>query len=89
LEICLFTVKDTYSVKDLQREIATAIRTAESGTTVTVTRNGRPVAAVISTARLGSMLETMELLADKKFMRQLKLYRAGKLKLLPANSLPD
>ena len=60
-------MKDTYSVKDLQRETAAAIRTAESGTLVTVTRHDRPVVHVISAARLGGLLESMELLADDKF----------------------
>lgn len=82
-------VKNTYSVKDLQRETAAAIRTAEGGTLVTVTRHDRPVVHVISAARLGGILETMELLSDGDFTRQVKLLRAGKLKFRPASSLAD
>ena len=82
-------MKDTYSVKELQRETATAIRTAESGTLVTVTRHDRPVVHVISSARLGGLLETLELLADGDFTRQLKRLRAGKIKFHPAASLAD
>ena len=78
-------MKDTYSVKDLQRETAAAIRTAESGTLVTVTRHDRPVVHVISAARLGGLLESMELLADDKFKR----LRAGKVKFQPATTLAD
>lgn len=88
-KIHLFNMKDTYSVKDLQRDTAAAIRTAEAGTLVTVTRHDRPVVHVISAARLGGLLETMELLADSDFTRQLKLLRAGKLKFHPATSLVD
>ena len=82
-------MKDTYSVKDLQRETAAAIRTAEAGALVTITRHDRPVVHVISAARLGAILETMELLADEDFTRQLKLLRAGQLKFRPASSLAD
>ena len=82
-------MKDTYSVKDLQRETAAAIRTAESGTLVTVTRHDRPVVHVISAARLGGLLESMELLADDKFKAQLKRLRAGKVKFQPATALAD
>ena len=82
-------MKDTYSIKDLQRETAAAIHAAESGTLVTVTRHDRPVAHVISAARLGAILETMELLADANFTRQYRLLRAGKLKFHPASSLAD
>lgn len=82
-------MKDTYSVKDLQRETAAAIRTAEAGTLVTVTRHDRPVVHVISAARLGGLLESMELLADDKFKTQLKRLRAGKVKFRPATALAD
>jgi antitoxin YefM len=82
-------MKDTYSIKDLQRQTASAIDAAESGTLVTVTRHDRPVAHVISAARLGGMLETMELLADENFIRQFRQLRDGKLKLYPASSLAD
>jgi antitoxin YefM len=82
-------MKDTYSIKDLQRETAAAIHAAEGGALVTVTRHDRPVAHVISAERLGGMLETMELLADADFTRQFRLLRAGKLKFHPASSLAD
>jgi prevent-host-death family protein len=82
-------MKDTYSVKELQRETASAIRAAEGGALVTVTRHDRPVAHVISADRLGGLLETMELLADTGFVRQLKLLRKGKLRFHPASSLAD
>ncbi len=89
IKIHLFTMKDTYSIKDLQRETAAAIHAAESGTLVTVTRHDRPVVHVISAARLGGILETLELLADADFTRQFRLLRAGKLKFHPASSLAD
>lgn len=82
-------MKDTYSVRELQRDTAAAVRAAESGALVTITRHERPVVHVISAGRLGGMIETMELLADPKFMAQLKKLRAGKLKFYPASTLAD
>lgn len=82
-------MKDTYSIKDLQRDTAAAVRAAEGGTLVTVTRFDRPVAHVISAARLGGILETMELLADANFAQQFRLLRAGKLKFHPTSDLAD
>lgn len=84
-----FSVKNTYSVKELQRETAAAIRAAEEGALVTVTRHDRPVVHVISAERLGGLLETMELLADAGFARQFKLLSQGKLKFHPVSSLAD
>ena len=80
-------MKDTYSVREFRQGTAAAIRTAEMGTLVTITRRDRPVAHVISSARLGRMLETMELLADPDFVRQLRRYRSGKLRFYSADSL--
>jgi prevent-host-death family protein len=89
IERHLYSVKDTYSIKDLQRETAAIVRAAEGGRLLTVTRHDRPVVHVISAARLGGILETMELLADADFTRQFRLLRAGKLKFRPASSLAD
>lgn len=82
-------MKDTYSVKELQRATAAAIHAAEEGALVTVTRHDRPVAHVISADRLGGLLEAMELLADAQFARQFKLLGQGKLKFRPASALAD
>jgi prevent-host-death family protein len=82
-------MKSTYSIKELQRQTAMAVRTAEHGGLVTITRHDQPVVHVISKARLGGILETMELLADADFMHHFKLLRAGKQKFNPASSLAD
>ena len=82
-------MKDTYSVEELQRETAKAVRAAESGTLVTITRRSAPVAHVISADRLGAIFETMELLADPKFMAQYRKLKAGKMKFYPASTLAD
>jgi prevent-host-death family protein len=80
-------VKDTYSIRELQRETAAVVREAEEGALVTVTRHDRPVVHVISAQRLGAILETMELLADPRFMSQLRRLQERKLKFHPASSL--
>ena len=80
-------MKDTYSVKELQRETAAAVRAAETGALVTITRHDRPVVHVISAARLGGILESMELLADPAFAAQHRKLKAGKLKFYPLSSV--
>ena len=82
-------MKETYSVKELQRDTASAVNTAESGALVTITRHDRAVAHVISASRLAGILETMELLAEPAFIAQLKRLRSGQLKFRPASSLAD
>jgi len=85
----LLAMKNFYSVKTLQRGAASAIRAAEAGALVTVTRNDRPVAHIISTAFLRGVMESIELLADGNFTRQRALLRAGKLTFHPASTLAD
>ena len=80
-------MKKTYSIKELQRDTAGAVRAAESGRLVTITRHDEPVVHVISSARLGALLETMELVADPAFMTALRQERAGKGKFHPASGL--
>lgn len=80
-------MKDTYSVRELQRDTARAIDTAAGGALVTITRHDRAVVHLISRERLGGILETMELLADPQFMAQLKRLRSGKVKWYPLSSV--
>ena len=85
----IFVVKDTYSIRELQRDTAGAVRVAEEGALVTVTRNDRAVAHVISSERLESLLETMEFLGDQAFGRELRKLQRGKLKFHPVDDLAD
>jgi prevent-host-death family protein len=82
-------MKNTYTVKEFQRETADVVNVAESGILVTITRRGRPVAHVISDERLGGMLETMEILADPGFMSELRKLRVDGRAFYPASSLAD
>ena len=83
----LFGVKSTYTIKELQRETAAAVRAAEKGSLVTITRHDRPVVHVISDERLGALLETMELLTDPDFVTAWQQEKAGQGKYYPASSL--
>ena len=85
----LFGVKSTYTIKELQRETAAAVRAAERGGLVTITRHDRPVVHVISDDRLGAILETMELLADGDFVSAWQQEKAGTGKYYPASRLAD
>ena len=85
----IYPMKDTYSIRELQRDTAGAVREAEAGVLVTVTRNDHPVAHVISTERLGALLETMEFLADPAFAHELRKLLTRKQKFYPVSSLAD
>jgi len=86
---CIYIVKDTYSIRELQRDTAGAVREAEAGALVTITRNDHPVVHVISAERLGALLETMELVSDPAFARELRKLLGGRQKFYPVSSLAD
>ena len=83
----LFRVKKTYTVRELQRDTAGVVRSAESGALVTVTRHERPVVHLISDERLGALLETLELAGNPEFTRAVAKLQAGRLKFRAASTL--
>ena len=73
----LFGVKTTYTVRELQRDTAGVVRSAESGALVTVTRHERPVVHLISDERIGALLETLELAGNPEFVQAVAKLKAG------------
>jgi antitoxin YefM len=76
-------------MKEAQRGIAAMVRAAERGQLATITRHQKPVAYVLSPARLNELLETMEILADPKAMRAIRDAEAGRGKVYSAKDLPE
>ncbi len=88
-EVITFGMEDTYTIKTLQRGTAAAVERAASGRLVTITRHDRPVAVMLSHARLSALVETMEILSDPKAMKALRAAKAGKVRYTPLSKLPD
>ena len=82
-------VKNTYTIKEAQREITRVVRSAERGHLATITRHQKPVAYVISPQRLSELLETMELLADPLAMRSIRDAEGGRGKVYDAKDLTE
>ena len=82
-------MNNTYTIKEAQRNVAGMVRSAESGRLATITRHQKPVAYVISPARFGELLETMEILADPKAMLAIRNAEAGRGKMFDAKDLPE
>ena len=82
-------MENTYTIKTLQRDAPGAVRRAAAGSLVTITRHDQPVAVMMSHARLGALVETMEILADPKAMKALRDARTGRARYTPLEKLPD
>ena len=60
-------------VTKVKRELLDIIKAMEQeSATITVTRNGEPVGVIMTPDRYEALLETIEILSDKKALRALK-----------------
>jgi prevent-host-death family protein len=71
-------------VTRVKRELLDILRAMEEEyATITVTRNGEPVGVIMTPDRYESLLETIEILSDKKVLRSLqssqKDFKSGKI----------
>lgn len=85
----ILIVKSTYSITAAQAKFPAVVRSAQSGRVVGVTKHNETVAFVISRERFEGLLETLELLANPKFLQAFKAEKAGKGKYHPVSSLAD
>ena len=63
------------------------MRLAEKQGAVTVCRNGRNVAFLVSRDRMEAIVETLEIMANPKAMQAIRDYESGKVKMLPVSVL--
>jgi len=68
---------DSYTIKTAQQKFSAVVDEAADHP-VTITKQGRAVAVLISMERMEAIAETMELLADPKAMSAIRKHRSGK-----------
>ena len=69
------------TITELQAKADRIVRRAEKNGSVSVARRGRTVAFLVSRERMEAILETMEIMSDRKAMKAIRDYEAGKLPL--------
>lgn len=67
---------DTYSIKSAQQKFSTLVEEAADHP-VTITKQGRAVAVLVSMERMEAIAETMELLADPKAIAAIRKHQEG------------
>jgi prevent-host-death family protein len=80
-------MNSTVSISELQDQASRVVKRAERNGSVAVCRHGRTVAFVVSSERMEAILETLEIMADKRGMKSIRDYESGKIKPKPFN--PD
>lgn len=72
-------MSDSYTIKTAQQRFSAVVQEAADHP-VTITKQGRAVAVLISMERMEAIAETMEVLADPKAMAAIRKHREGRAK---------
>jgi len=67
---------DTYTIKNAQQKFSALVKVVEEHP-VTITKQGKAVAVLVSIDRMEAIAETMEILADSKAMEAIRKHRKG------------
>jgi len=68
---------DTYTIKTAQQKFSAVVREAVDHP-VTITKQGKAVAIMMSIDRMEAIAETMEVLADPKAIAAIRAHREGR-----------
>lgn len=79
---------DTYTIKTAQQRFSAVVQESADHP-VTITKQGKAVAVLMSMERLEAIAETMEILADPKTMSAIRKHREGRAVYHPAAVLDD
>lgn len=79
---------DSYTIKTAQQHFSSVVQEAADHP-VTITKQGRAVAVMISIERMEAIAETMEILADPKAMSAIRRHREGKATYHPVSALEE
>jgi prevent-host-death family protein len=74
-------MESTVTIPELQANASQVVRRAQKNGAVPVARRGRTVAFLVSRERMEAILETIEVRSDRKAMKAIRNYEAGKLVL--------
>jgi hypothetical protein len=79
---------DSYTIKTAQQHFSSVVREAADHP-VTITKQGKAVAVMMSIERMEAIAETMEVLADPKAMSAIRRHREGKSTYHPVSALEE
>ncbi|MGA1129974.1 MAG: type II toxin-antitoxin system Phd/YefM family antitoxin [Chthoniobacterales bacterium] len=68
---------DTYTIKTAQQKFSALVKEAADHP-VTITKQGKAVAVIMSIDRIEAIAETMEILADPAAMAAIRAHREGR-----------
>jgi prevent-host-death family protein len=79
---------DSYTIKTAQQRFSSVVQEAADHP-ITITKQGRAVAVMMSIERMEAIAETMEILADPKAMSAIRRHREGRATYHPVSALDE
>ncbi len=77
-----------YTIAQAQKKLSSVVRESQQRP-VPITKNKQVVGFFLSRDRMESILETIDVMQDKKAMKAIRAYEAGKTKFQPLSALDD
>jgi len=82
-------MKNTYSITRAQHDFPRLVRESAGSEAIAITRHDETVAYVVSSESMEAIVETMEVLANPRAMREIRAYERGKTTFHPLDVLDD
>jgi prevent-host-death family protein len=82
-------MSSTYSITESQAKFPRMVKEVQAGQIAMITKRDEPVAYLVSKARMNSIIETMEILANPAAMKAIRDSEAGKLKSYSLEDIPE
>lgn len=79
----------TVTISQLQAQAPRCVRRAEREGAIPIARHGRTVAFLISRDRMEAIIESLEILGNRKAMKAIRNYEAGKAKMKDVSCLDE
>jgi prevent-host-death family protein len=83
------TMKSTVTVAQLQAQAPRCVRRAEREGALNIARHGRPVAVLLSRERMEAIIETLEIMGNRKAMKSIRDYKAGRTEMKDVSCLNE
>ena len=78
-----------YTMTETRRSLLAVIRASDRQAAVAITRKKKTVSYLVSAARMESLLETLQIVKDRKAMKAIRDYRANKVNFHPLSVLDE
>jgi prevent-host-death family protein len=82
-------MNSTVTISELQAQAPRCVRRAEREGAISIARHGRTVAVLLSRERMEAIIETLEIMGNRKAMKAIREYEAGRATMRDISCLDE